>query len=153
MLPSLRKSPSVQQLTLVNRKESNEVFIIQDGVKRSLDTSKPYHIAMSMADAEKLVEQLGFAIEQGGWWVSSDINPKIKIDHALDAAAPLKWTDPGNVNRSVEEMRQRAIDPGFIVGPALAGFSAGFAGGEFAEDEGELQVDEANGGNPPSGVD
>lgn len=131
------------------------MFIIQDGVKRSLDTTKPFHIGLSMAEAESIVEQLSFAMEEGGWWITADINPKIKIDPKLDAAAPLNWTDPGNVNLSIEEMRQRSITPEFVlnVEDNPAGFSASFTGGEFVEEVGVWTTDEVSAGNSLSGSD
>jgi hypothetical protein len=84
------------------------VYIIKDGVKRTVDL--PFQIGLSSDEAEAIITQLGHAVEEGGWWIITELHPPMKIDPALDQAAPLAWTDPGVQNVGVHTARDASID-------------------------------------------
>lgn len=92
------------------------MYIIKDGVKRTLDL--PFQIGLNSDEAEAIITQLGHAVEESGWWILTELHPPMKIDPALDQAAPLAWTDPGNKNVGIYTARDASIDK--AVNEALA---------------------------------
>ena len=76
------------------------MFIVQSGVKRALDDSKPFKLCLTAGEAKHMRDQLKFALLKNEGWLEVFVFPQPNASdfNVIHTTAPLEWTDAGNVN-------------------------------------------------------